>query len=378
MPRANSRSLLTAIVLSLLTLVLTACGGGGGGGGFSSSSSGSSSSGGSSSSSSSSSSGGTPPTELERIAAADKTAASTTNACGVISAIAPFYWEIGKATGQLTGRTEPSGASSPDATTVMPLYSASKWLFSAFVVQKRGGFRNLLPPDDVPALTMTSGYVNMLNDSCLSGQTVQQCYQSSTGAIDGTQASKFHYNSGHFQFLGTQGGLGIESDTDVTLSTTMKLQLGTDLTFTWNTPELAGGATDSAGDYAVFLRKILSGTLLMGAALGQDAVETSPTKTGCSDGVTTCVPGEPFASESAHYSLGHWVEDDASGAGDRAFSSPGYAGFYPWIWIDSTDPTMAWYGIVARTDTSSIANGFTASINCGRLIRRAWLTGTPQ
>jgi hypothetical protein len=72
------------------------------------------------------------------------------------------------------------------------------------------------------------------------------------------------------------------------------------------------------------------------------------------------------------------VEDDPSGAGDGAFSSPGFAGFYPWIWIDPTDATKAWYGILARTDTSSMASGFTASINCGRLIRRAWLTGVQQ
>ena len=153
----------------------------------------------------------------------------------------------------------------------------------------------------------------------------------------------------------------------------MDLQLGTDLTYTWNTPELAGGAFDTPRDYALFLRKILDGTLLMRDALGSNKATTLPATTGCVDGTTTCVPGPPFSSENLHYSLGHWVEDDPTSLGDGAFSSPGYYGFYPWI-----DSTETWYGIVARDVNTGNALAFSGSINCGRLIRRAWLTGTAQ
>jgi len=145
------------------------------------------------------------------------------------------------------------------------------------------------------------------------------------------------------------------------------------LTYTWDTPELAGGARDSAEDYAKFLREILDGTLLMKDALGQYKVATDATVTSAGS-----IPGDPFASEAVHYSLGHWVEDDPGGAGDGAYSSPGFYGFYPWIYIDPANGANAWYGIVARELDTGNANAFRDSIACGRLIRRAWLTGTAQ
>ena len=70
--------------------------------------------------------------------------------------------------------------------------------------------------------------------------------------------------------------------------------------------------------------------------------------------------------------------DDPSGAGDGAYSSPGFYGFYPWIYIDPTNAANAWYGIVAREVNTGNANAFRDSIVCGRLIRRAWLTGVAQ
>ena len=54
-----------------------------------------------------------------------------------------------------------------------------------------------------------------------------------------------------------------------------------------------------------------------------------------------------------------------------AYSSPGAAGFYPWV-----DGTMQYYGVVARAvlgDTSSAK-----SVICGRKIRKAWMTGSTQ
>lgn len=74
--------------------------------------------------------------------------------------------------------------------------------------------------------------------------------------------------------------------------------------------------------------------------------------------------------ESWHYSIGHWVEDDPV-VGDGAFSSPGAFGFYPWI-----DATKSYYGILARNVSGAGSVG--DSVDCGRLIRKAWTTQTPQ
>ena len=68
------------------------------------------------------------------------------------------------------------------------------------------------------------------------------------------------------------------------------------------------------------------------------------------------------------YAAGHWVEDDPV-TGDGAFSSPGAFGFYPWI-----DQSKTYYGVVARM----AQNGAWPSVQCGRLIRKAWLSGTAQ
>lgn len=84
------------------------------------------------------------------------------------------------------------------------------------------------------------------------------------------------------------------------------------------------------------------------------------------------------ANESWSYSIGHWVETDPA-AGDGAFSSAGAFGFYPWI-----DAGKTWYGIVARKQTPqgqdtdrSLGEGY-RSAQCGRLIRKAWMTGSAQ
>jgi hypothetical protein len=73
-------------------------------------------------------------------------------------------------------------------------------------------------------------------------------------------------------------------------------------------------------------------------------------------------------SESWHYSIGHWVEDDPV-VGDGAFSSPGAFGFYPWV-----NATRSNYGILAR----KVDGGWYASAQCGRQIRKAWVTAVPQ
>jgi len=85
-----------------------------------------------------------------------------------------------------------------------------------------------------------------------------------------------------------------------------------------------------------------------------------------------------------HYGLAHWIEDEteckktpgkgggyATCAGDGAFSSAGSKGWYPWI-----DATNTYYGLIARVAAKG-GNGY-ASLQCGRLLRYAFLNGVPQ
>jgi hypothetical protein len=73
--------------------------------------------------------------------------------------------------------------------------------------------------------------------------------------------------------------------------------------------------------------------------------------------------------EAWHYSVGHWLEDDPT-VGDGAYSSAGAFGFYPWI---SADKSL--YGVISRKD---VPGSGVDSIRCGRLIRKAWVTGAAQ
>jgi hypothetical protein len=155
-------------------------------------------------------------------------------------------------------------------------------------------------------------------------------------------------------------GLGTQSDAG--LADALRSQLGSDLTpLVYSQPQLAGGVITNADTYAKFLRKLLSGELLMSAALGTHAVCTNPAT--CSQALNTPVP----ETESYHYSIGHWVEDDPAN-GDGAFSSAGAFGFYPWI-----DASRSYYGVLSRT---SVAGAWNESAACGAAIRRAWMSGS--
>jgi len=79
-------------------------------------------------------------------------------------------------------------------------------------------------------------------------------------------------------------------------------------------------------------------------------------------------------TESPHYSIGHWVEDDPE-AGDGAFSSAGAFGFYPWI-----DSRVRWWGVLARLDlhVGTEPGPGVESMFCGRRIRAAWVSGEAQ
>jgi hypothetical protein len=329
------------IVCLVTALLATGCGGGG------------SNSGGSGGTGTAPPAG---PTTADRSAAASTTAQSSTNACAPIR---PFYWELGDqtaalASGSITSSTDPTVDVS---STQMSIASASKWLYSSYFVQKQNG---VLSTSDIKFMTFTSGYTNFT--SCQQTVTVQQCVDTGTnGVYSAATDGMFSYGGGHMEKHASLVGLGPLANGP--LATEIKTQLGSDVAIAYTEPQLAGGVVTSADNYARFLRKILAGSLKMHDALGTHAVCTNPLT--CPTAANTPVP----ATESWHYSIGHWVEDDPV-VGDGAFSSAGAFGFYPWI-----DAGKTTYGIVARS--SGTGSGFD-SASCGRLIRKAWATAVAQ
>lgn len=296
--------------------------------------------------------------QADRSAAAAATARSADNAC---AGIRPFYWEIGNRDARLASGsiTSPDSTVVYKASTVMSIASATKWVYGAFVTQRNHG---VLSADDLKYLSMRSGFMNM--KYCVAGQTVDGClnYQDN-GAYTAEYDNEFFYNGGHMQEHASLIGLGGLSSK--ALTTALKAQIGTDVKMAYSWPEIAAGIVTSADAYGRFLRKMMTGELLLGAMLGSNPVCTNPRT--CAAGEATRSPAP--LSETWHYSIGHWVEDDPE-VGDGAFSSAGALGFYPWI-----DKSKQTYGIVARKGEAGTG---TDSANCGRLIRMAWATGTAQ
>lgn len=337
----------TLLLCITATFLLGSCGGGGG--------SGSGSSGGIISPNGTS--------DSQRTEAATETAQNNASC----TAVQPFYWEIGDRDGALAFGTV--GGSSPTSTTTMLIASASKWMFGAYLIELRNG---ALSSNDIAALTMQTGYTNLRYDICLNSETVNECFTAthSAGAnndFDSTAVNNFYYNGGHFQKYAAVD-LSLSNSNNASLETTIASRLGTDLAFTYDSPQLAAGVSTTAADYATFLQKILSSQLRMHDFLGTNTVCTNPSS--CSSALSTPVP----STETWHYSLAHWVEDDST-VGDGAFSSPGAFGFYPWIDADKT-----YYGILARSITPTSTDDSVAmdSVYCGRLIRKAWLEGEEQ
>lgn len=349
--------------LMALALGLAACGGGGSG-----------------------SPGSLTPTLQARIDAVTQTA-QTASLC---TAIAPFYWEIGNADGTIATAIEGDG---PESDTVMAVASGSKWMYAAYVVQQRGSAASV----DLPFLRFTSGHSNMDPSGCdvnpalgAPRQTLDECLAApgaasvsggnTQGAQDATTVGRYLYNSGHMTVhASAQMGLGGLTTAGIADVIGPVLAQGTPFaTFRYVRTDLAGGVISTPGDYAHFLRGMLSGRLLIGGLLGRDAVCTNPANCPLADyNPINGTPDDPVSGESWSYARGYWVEDDptpqADGTtlGDGAFSSPGAFGFYPWI-----DAGKVYYGIVARQSFS--AGAAFASVQCGRSMRKAFLTGVPQ
>ncbi len=289
---------------------------------------------------------------LDQRTAAARATAETNARC---KAVQPFYWAIGDARGvRADGRV---GARAPEASTQMPIASASKLVYAAFIAQQRHG---QLTASDVRYLTFTSGYTNFRN--CRRGQTIAECdAMRSNGEHDAATDGRFFYNGGHMEHHAVLDGLGALDDAG--LADAVNTALGT--SFRYLQPQLAGGIATSAAEYGEFLRRIVDGQLQMKSLLGTHAVCTNPQT--CPTAVET-----PIKGVDVHYSIGHWVEDDADG--DGAFSSAGAFGFYPWISRDETT-----WGVLARMSlTLDGARAGAASLMCGREIRAAWTSSAAR
>jgi hypothetical protein len=298
-----------------------------------------------------------------QIAAATQTASSGAACSGLDSG---FYWEVGDVNAPIASG---SVGTAYAADTVMPIASASKWIFGAYVVER---FKDNLANVDFQAMTMRSGYVSFNDGTCGPNMSIDACSAvGSNGMLTPSQVGRFHYDGAHFLHYSAEsvdaGGLGLGAMKPPAFTDELKSYLGTELDFAYATPDPAGSIRTSAAVYGQFLRKVLAGQLAISQHLGDGKVCTLAGPD-CPDAVAGGSPAAPYAW---HYSYGHWVEDDPS-AGDGAFSSPGAHGFYPWI-----DASRSYYGVLAR-DVTSMGLISKESVLCGQAIRRAFMTGTAQ
>jgi hypothetical protein len=297
----------------------------------------------------------------QRAAAAEQTA-RTAASC---KSAQPFYWEIGDGHGISAGG--PVGANAPARDTQMHIASASKLVYSAYVAEKRGG---ALTGDDIRFLTFESGYTRFR--FCRASQTEGACLNSflnGLGQHSASTANRFDYNGGHMQKHAAMMGMAdMSSDAMAAEIHKGMPQLGASWNFSYVQAQPAGGGASSVADYAHFLTAILNAQLQIAKLLGTHKVCTNP-KTCPGEAIKTPIP----QSETWHYSIGHWVEDDPK-VGDGAYSSPGAFGFYPWISADKQ-----YYGIVGREKhhptLEEQERPAVESVDCGRDIRAAWMSG---
>lgn len=292
-----------------------------------------------------------PVAESARVAAVQQAAAHDARCAEAV----PFYYEIGDRNGS---RVSGSVGLAYGPGILLPIASASKWLYGAYVTQQRAG---VLTADDVRFLSFRSGYVSFT--SCAPGDSVGSCAVAGINGIYSPAADgKFYYAGSHMQTHAARF-MGLGPLANAGLAETILGGLGMSAwsaDFRYTQPQLAGGVTTSANVYTAFLRRLLNQNLIAGTQLNASAACTNSTT--CTDALYSPFP----ETESPNYSIGHWVEDTL--VADGAYSSAGAFGFYPWI-----DPTKANYGVVVR----AVAAGKPAmdSVACGRKLRQAWATG---
>lgn len=235
----------------------------------------------------------------------------------------------------------------------MWIFSASKWLYAAYVLQKHG----VANAQEMKFLNFTSGYTNFGNAPLCLGSTVDQCLVGRDGLVAGN-VDRFAYDSGHMQHHAS-ATMGLGAADNAALAADLNATVG-DFGYSYRVQQPAAGVVATPQAYAQFLRSMLRNELVIAGALGSHKVCAQQAAPGCN---ATATP-DSIGTEAWNYSLGHWVEDDPT-LGDHAFSSAGGGGFYPWI-----DSGKTVYGIVARERNTEPGAGY-FSTECGRLIRQA-------
>ena len=268
--------------------------------------------------------------------------------------------------------THSKGDSSIDT----PYFSASaaKWITGALVLdlvedgELALGTRaaDVLPwwDEDDPAdsrsevtleqlLAFTSGFSGrVLQPQCILQGNIEleACAQDIyAGGLDYEPGSTFHYGPKHMQVAAAMVE-AVEAVEGASYSEVFRARIGDPLGLqpvvqfdrpSMTNPRASAGMTVTADDYGVFLRAILTDALFDADALGFDLDRTP-------DGVTLAYsPVSGLEGQSWHYALGHWIECvapfDAECASDPVLSSPGGAGFYPWM-----VPSKGYWGVLAR------------------------------
>ncbi|MFY0570800.1 hypothetical protein ACN28E_44180 [Archangium lansingense] len=297
----------------------------------------------------------------------EQAAVDTANASPDCTSLGDFYWEVGNGTAKLFGFSRGSTVSE---TTVMPLASASKWLYASAYVQSKG-YANLSAAEK-KQLNFTSGHLESGNTvtSCGdTGTTVSDCYGPSYKDVSYRllQDGNFYYDGGHMQKLalddmGARLGTGLASVIDW-----LNGQLGTSLPESNGAVAVAGGFWGSAEHYRVFLQKLLTNQYAMSVRLNADAVPAWPGGPG--------VAYTPWVTGQAYYGLGHWLERElVSGTWKvTGHSSPGAFGFYPWV-----EAGKSQYMLLARYRANSAGGEGELSRACAHDIYKAYTLGVPQ
>lgn len=309
-------------------------------------------------------------------AAAKKTA--TGKLC---RSLQPFYWEIGT-----TQKIEVSGShgqADPRAGTSLGpgqqnlAGSAGAFLASAFLIENALEKQSSLTEEQIDLLRMRSPYTAPESTDCKHALTVKSCFGNMGGyrkpPAHAPQKYPFYFGGGHLQKLAMDLGFGN--------TFASKLREAFIDTFgrhhyygaSYPTARLFDGMQITPEGYARFLRDTMSGKNKMSQLLGSHA--TCAYAAGdCKNDVTyTAAP----ADKRWHYSLGHWVEtDDTRGKG--AFSAFSTEGYYVWIAADKK-----YYGLVAPLRPAAATKNasrtlYIDTIDCGRAIREAFLTGIEQ
>jgi hypothetical protein len=219
----------------------------------------------------------------------------------------------------------------------LAIASASKWLYGAYVAERRQG---TLTAEDVQFLNFTSGYTRFAAiGDCFPGDTVGECAARGDNDIAvPAHVGKFHYNGGHMQqHASLPAGMNLGAMDSAALAAELRRLLGSDIKLSFGQPQLAGGVRTTAADYARFLRKVLGNELQIAALLGSHKVCTNPAT--CAGAIST-----PITSGlDWHYSIGHWVEDDAR-AQRRGLQQCRGLRFLSLGWMPARTGTASWRG----------------------------------